>query len=82
MPWVRNMSLQEQNIKKWMSGKFSWQEGFGAFSYSKSQLDDVINYIRNQEIHHSKKTFKDEYTTLLEKFGVEYNNKYLFKWLG
>ena len=79
---VKSDSSKFINNKKWMSGKFSWQEGFGAFSYSKSQLDDVINYIRNQEMHHSKKTFKDEYTTLLEKFGIEYNNKYLFKWLS
>ena len=78
---VKSDSSKFINKKKWMLGKFSWQEGFGAFSYSRSQLDNVINYIRNQESHHSKNTFKDEYTTLLEKFGVEYNNKYLFKWL-
>ena len=78
---VKSDSSKFINNKKWMLGKFSWQEGFGAFSYSKSQLDDVINYIKNQETHHSRKTFKDEYTRLLEKFGIEYNNKYLFKWL-
>ena len=78
---VKSDSSKFINRKKWICGKFSWQEGFGAFSYSRSQLNDVINYIRNQETHHSKKTFKDEYKILLEKFGVEYNNKYLFKWL-
>ena len=78
---VKSDSSKFINKKKWMLGKFLWQEGFGAFSYSRSQLNNVINYIRNQESHHSKNTFKDEYTTLLEKFGVEYNNKYLFKWL-
>jgi REP element-mobilizing transposase RayT len=66
------------NEKNWMQGKFHWQDGYGAFSYSKSQLDDIYNYIANQEKHHSKKTFKDEYINILKKFGVEYNEKYLF----
>jgi REP element-mobilizing transposase RayT len=69
------------NEKKWMKGKFHWQEGFGAFSYSHSQLTSVINYIRNQEKHHSKKSFKREYLEMLEKFNIEYNNKYLFGWI-
>lgn len=61
--------------------KFQWQEGFGAFSYSQSQLDAVIKYINNQEQHHQKKTFKDEYMELLQKFNVEYDDKYLFEWI-
>src|SRR5690554_5310124 len=60
--------------------KFYWQEGFGAFSYSHSQLDQVIAYLRNQKEHHSKKSFQEEYIQLLEKFGIDYNHEYLFDW--
>jgi hypothetical protein len=60
-------------------GRFSWQEGFGAFSHARSQLDTVIRYIQNQQKHHAKKSFWDEYLELLEKFGVEYDQKYIFK---
>jgi REP element-mobilizing transposase RayT len=69
------------NEKRWIMGKFSWQEGFGGFSYSHSQLDSVANYIRNQEKHHSKKTFREEYLELLKKFDVEYDPKYMFDWI-
>jgi REP element-mobilizing transposase RayT len=69
------------NDSKWVNGKFSWQEGFGAFSYSKSSLDHVINYILNQEEHHKKKTFKEEYIDFLEKFEIDYDDKYLFEWI-
>ena len=62
-----------------VKGKFEWQEGYGAFSYSKSHLKDVIRYIENQEAHHNKKTFKEEYIEFLEKFEVEYDTKYIFK---
>ena len=54
------------NAKKWTKGKFNWQEGFGAFSYSRSQIDNVIKYISNQEKHHKIKTFKEEYIELLK----------------
>ena len=67
------------NDKKWMRNKFSWQTGYGAFSYSRSQIDSVINYINNQQKHHKKKTFKEEYLEFLEKFNIEYDNKYLFE---
>lgn len=69
------------NEKKWMQGKFSWQEGFGAFSYSRSQIDDVIKYILNQEEHHKKRTFREEYLDFLVKFEIEYDTKYLFDWI-
>jgi REP element-mobilizing transposase RayT len=69
------------NYKKLIKGKFSWQEGFGVFSYSRSQIDTVIKYIQNQEKHHYKKTFKEEYVELLKKFEVEYDTKYLFEWI-
>ena len=67
------------NDKRWVIGRFSWQEGFGAFSHARSQLDTVIRYIQNQQKHHAKKSFRDEYVELLEKFGVEYDRKYIFK---
>src|ERR1035437_1920680 len=64
------------NEKKWMQGKFNWQEGFGAFSYSKSQIDNVIKYILNQEDHHKKKNFREEYIDFLKNFEIEYDEKY------
>lgn len=69
------------NEQKWIKGKFSWQEGFGAFSYSKSQIDTVAQYILNQEEHHKKRTFKEEYIDFLKKFEIDYNEKYLFEWI-
>lgn len=69
------------NDNKWINGKFNWQEGFGAFSYSKSSIDNVVKYILNQEEHHKKKTFKNEYLDFLKKFEIEYDEKYLFDWL-
>jgi hypothetical protein len=67
------------NGKNWFRGKFYWQDGYGAFSYSRSQLDVVYKYIANQEQHHKKRTFREEYTELLKKFAVEYDEKYLFE---
>lgn len=69
------------NDKKLIKGKFSWQEGFGVFSYSRSQIDTVIKYIQNQEKHHNKKSFKEEYLEFLKKFEIEYDEKYLFEWI-
>ena len=66
------------NKSRWVKGRFSWQEGFGAFSYSRSQLGAVIRYIQNQQKHHAKKSFREEYVELLEKFGVEYDDRYVF----
>jgi REP element-mobilizing transposase RayT len=59
---------------------FQWQEGYGAFSYSHSSLNHVVRYIMNQKHHHSKITFRDEYTELLKKFEIEYKPQYLFDW--
>ena len=67
------------NRKGWVRGRFGWQEGFSAFSYSRSQLDAVVRYIQQQQKHHAKKTFREEYVELLEKFGVEYDKRFLFK---
>jgi REP element-mobilizing transposase RayT len=69
------------NDNRWFNNKFNWQEGFGAFSYSRSQIDTVIKYILGQEEHHRKRTFKEEYIELLKKFEVEYDEKFLFKWV-
>ena len=69
------------NKKGWLKGRFNWQEDFGAFSYSHSQLDRVINYINRQEEHHRKTSFKDEYFSLLEKFRVNFDPNYLFDWM-
>ncbi len=66
---------------KWLTSKFSWQEGFGAFSYSKSQLSRVIVYIQNQEKHHKKKSFREEYLEYLDKYEIDFDNKYLFQWI-
>jgi REP element-mobilizing transposase RayT len=67
---------------RWVTGKFSWQKGFGAFSYSKSQVDRVVKYILNQEEHHRKKSFKKEYIELLKKYEIDYNEKFLFDWIN
>ena len=65
--------------KRWVAGRFSWQEGFGAFSYSRSQLGTVIRYIQDQQKHHARKSFREEYVELLERFGVAYEKRYIFK---
>jgi REP element-mobilizing transposase RayT len=67
------------NEKQFMKAKFEWQEGFGAFSYSRSQASKVIGYVQNQEVHHRKITFLDEYKKFLKKFEVDYDERYIFK---
>lgn len=67
------------NKRKLVSGKFEWQEGYGVFSYGKSQIKDVIKYIENQEEHHRHRTFREEYLVFLEKFELEHDEKYIFK---
>jgi putative transposase len=78
---IKNNSSNFINEKKWVKGKFSWQEGYGAFSYSHSQIENVYNYILNQEEHHKKTTFREEYLDFLKDFKVDYNEKYLFEWI-
>lgn len=75
---VKQSSSKWINENKFVNGHFQWQEGFGAFSYSKSQISDVTKYIENQEIHHQKKTFREEYLEILKKVDVEYDEKYIF----
>lgn len=67
------------NDNRLVLGKFQWQEGYGAFSYSRSQRDNVINYIMKQEEHHKKRTFREEYLELLKNFEVEYKQEYVFE---
>ncbi len=69
------------NSKNWVKGKFSWQEGYGVFSYSQSHIDAVIKYILNQETHHQRKTFRQEYHELLEKFDVPFEERFLFDFI-
>jgi putative transposase len=76
---VKAASSKFINDNNWVLGRFRWQEGFGAFSHSRSQLGDVIRYIENQQMHHAKKSFRDEYIALLEKFDVKYDPRFIFK---
>ena len=69
------------NEKRYVKGRFSWQEGYGVFSYSRSQLDQVYKYILNQEEHHRTRTFKEEYLGMLQKSEVNYDENYLFDWI-
>jgi len=78
---IKAISSKFINESSWMKFKFNWQEGYGAFSYSKSQIDSVIKYILNQEQHHKKKTFREEYIEFLKKYEIEYDEKYLFDWI-
>jgi REP element-mobilizing transposase RayT len=78
---VKNNTTNFINSKGWIHGKFAWQEGYGAFSHSRSQVEDVYQYILNQEEHHRKRPFKEEYLDMLKKFEVEFEEQYLFDWL-
>jgi REP element-mobilizing transposase RayT len=78
---IKNGSSKFINEQGWTSGRFSWQEGYGAFSYAHSQINDVYRYILNQESHHHKKTFKEEYLELLKKFEIVYDERFLFDWM-
>ena len=81
MKAVKEASSRFINDKRWVRGHFKWQRGFGAFSYSRSQVSTVAQYIENQEGHHAKRSFRDEYVALLRKFDVEYDPAYLFTFL-
>jgi REP element-mobilizing transposase RayT len=78
---IKKASNEFINQKRFVPGKFQWQEGYGAFSYSHSALDDVIAYIQNQKEHHRKKTFQEEYKEFLTKFQIEHKDEYLFEWI-
>ena len=76
---IKGSSSAWINKKGFVKGKFRWQEGYGAFSYSHSHIDRVVKYIINQEQHHKKKTFKEEYIELLNRFNVDYDERYILK---
>ena len=78
---IKAVSSKFINDKRWIKGKFNWQEGYGAFSHSHSQIDTVVKYIRNQKEHHDSKTFKEEYLKMLTDYDVKYDDKYLFEWI-
>ena len=79
MRFVKGDSSEWINKEKLTPHKFQWQEGYGAFSNSKSQVDSVVKYIANQQEHHKKTTFLDEYRNMLNKAGITYDEKYIFK---
>ncbi len=76
---VKGESSEWINSNRLSRTRFNWQEGYGAFSYEKNKLEIVVNYIQNQEEHHKKKTFLEEYKQFLEKFEVVYDDRYIFK---
>ncbi len=76
---VKGESSEWVNHEKLTDRKFYWQEGYGAFSYSKSQIDTVVKYITNQQEHHKQTTFLDEYKKLLQLFEVEFDERNIFK---
>jgi REP element-mobilizing transposase RayT len=78
---IKKASNEFVNEKKFSKFKFQWQEGYGAFSYSHSNLDNVVKYVLNQKEHHKKKSFKEEYLEFLEKFEIEFKDEYLFEWI-
>ena len=78
---VKKASNEMINENKLSKFKFNWQEGYGAFSYSHSQIDSVVKYIINQKEHHKKQTFREEYMDFLKKFEIEFKEDYLFKWI-
>ena len=81
---VETIKTDSNHFIKWKGfcpKKFNWQEGYGAFSYARSQVDAVAKYVANQETHHRKKTFQAEYLMMLEKFEVEYKEEYLFDFM-
>lgn len=79
MKTVKAKSSRYVNDHHLTAERFEWQEGYGVFSYAQSQVDSVFKYIQNQEAHHKKQTFRDEYLEFLEKFNVEYDERYIFQ---
>lgn len=79
MKTVKAKSSKYINDNNLTIERFEWQEGYGVFSYSQSQIDKVYKYIQNQEAHHKKQSFKDEYLEFLKKFKIEYDEQYIFR---
>ncbi|MBD3386445.1 IS200/IS605 family transposase [candidate division KSB1 bacterium] len=79
LQFIKGCSSTWINRRGFTNKAFNWQKGYGAFSYSHSHIDNVVQYILNQEKHHKKQTFKEEYIQLLERFNIDYNEQYIFK---
>jgi len=79
MRLVKGESSEWINLQRFTPAVFRWQEGYGAFSYSKSHVQKVTNYVMNQEEHHRKQTFLEEYRQFLEQFEIDYDERYIFK---
>ena len=79
---IKESSSKWINKKKFVLGKFNWQAGYGAFSYSHSQIDSVVKNIQNQAVHHEKKTFRQEYIEFLENYDIPYDERYIFHDIG
>jgi REP element-mobilizing transposase RayT len=77
---IKNNSSNFINKNGFIKRKFAWQEGYGGFSYSHWDIEKIYNYILNQEVHHKKKTFREEYIGFLKEFEIAYDEKYLFEW--
>ncbi len=80
MELVKSGSSNWLNTKNIIHGRFYWQDGYGAFTYSRSQIDQVVKYVLHQPEHHKNQSFKEEYLSFLDKFEVNYDPKYLFEW--
>jgi putative transposase len=78
---IKKSSSAFANNKRFSKFKFCWQEGYGAFSHSHSEIDSVVKYIINQKIHHQKTTFEEEYIQFLKNHEIEFQSKYLFEWI-
>ena len=78
---IKNNSTNFINERRFVKGKFCWQEGFGAFSYSQSHIRSVYDYILHQEDHHARKAFKNEYIEMLDRYEIKYNERFLFDWI-
>lgn len=83
--FVKEVKVESNDFirsKPWVKGEFHWQEGYGVFSYGHSQIDQVCKYVLNQEAHHHKRTFREEYHDFLQKFAVPYKERVLFEWVN
>jgi len=78
---VKSESSKWISEKGWYRGRFAWQEGYGAFSYCRSEVDTVVRYVLNQEEHHRRTTFREEYMNFLKEFQIPYEERYLFRWV-
>lgn len=76
---IKGSSSKWINEKRFVKGKFKWQEGYGAFSYSHSHINNVVKYIENQELQHKRKTFREEYEEFLKSFDITYDERYILK---